>query len=251
MYPDSRDSNTVSFQPESHMDFELEMGIWLSKPVPQGQRVNIANARDHIFGLTLLNDWSARDIQGFEMPPLGPFHSKGSATSISPWIVPVEALELASCGRKTKQEPAPPPHLTWQEEASATFDIDLTVTLLRDGKSYTICESNLNELHWTPFQQITHLSAGGEGLSPGDVFGTGTISSARTNSDGEKTGLGCLFERKLPHTKMKSLPSDLTETFLKDGDEIIMEGWCKNKTTGKVILGFGQCSGRVLPALRN
>lgn len=130
VYPDPQNPQAVSFQPESHMDFELEMGVWLSNPVPRGQRLNIAHARDHIFGLTLLNDWSARDIQGFEMPPLGPFHSKGSATSVSPWIVPIEALELAQCERKTKQEPSPPPHLTWRDEASATFDIDLSVKLL-------------------------------------------------------------------------------------------------------------------------
>lgn len=113
------------------MDYELEMGVWLSKPVTKGQRLKIANAQDHIFGMTLLNDWSARQIQGFEMPPLGPFHSKGSCTSVSSWIVPIEALEAVRCERKTKQDPAPPPHLTWQEDDKATFDIDLSVTLLR------------------------------------------------------------------------------------------------------------------------
>ncbi|KAK7900353.1 hypothetical protein LTR67_004099 [Exophiala xenobiotica] len=222
----------ISFKPESHMDYELEMAVWLSKPVPRGQRLKIANAQDHIFGLTLLNDWSARQIQRFEMPPLGPFHSKGSCTSVSPWIVPIEALqgeEVAQCSRKTKQEPPPPPHLTWQDDAAAaaTFDIDLTVKLLNN-----------------------HLSAAGEGLSPGDVFGTGTISSPRTNVDGEKIGLGCLFERNLPNARLKSMPSDLIDTFLKDGDEVIMEGWCKDKA-GKVILGFGECRGTVLPAIKD
>ncbi|KAK6366037.1 hypothetical protein LTS17_011004 [Exophiala oligosperma] len=249
MYPDSRGSDQISFKPESHMDYELEMGVWLSKPVPKGQRLKIGNARDHIFGLTLLNDWSARQIQGFEMPPLGPFHSKGSCTTVSSWIVPIEALESARCERKTKQEPAPPPHLTWQEDDKATFDIDLSVTLLRDGKSYTLCESNLNELHWTPYQQMTHLSAAGEGLSPGDVFGTGTISSSRKNADGERIGLGCLFERNLPDARLKSMPSDLVDTFLKDGDEVILQGWCKDKASGKVLLGFGECRGKVLPAV--
>jgi fumarylacetoacetase len=133
--PQASVSVPISFKPESHMDYELEMAIWLSKPVPRSQRLKIANAQDHIFGLTLLNDWSARQIQRFEMPPLGPFHSKGSCTSVSPWIVPIEALqgeEVAQCSRKTKQEPPPPPHLTWQDDAAAaaTFDIDLTVKLL-------------------------------------------------------------------------------------------------------------------------
>jgi fumarylacetoacetase len=139
MYPDARGSGSpqvsvpISFKPESHMDYELEMAVWLSKPVPRGHRLKIANAQDHIFGLTLLNDWSARQIQGFEMPPLGPFHAKGSCTSVSSWIVPIEALEkVAQCSRKTKQEPPPPPHLTWQDDAAAaaTYDIDLTVKLL-------------------------------------------------------------------------------------------------------------------------
>ncbi|KAK5996297.1 Fumarylacetoacetase [Cladobotryum mycophilum] len=249
MQRDLHDVTSVSFRPERQMDYELEMGFWLSKPFPRGQRLKIADAKDHIFGVTLLNDWSARQIQGFEMPPLGPFHSKGSATSISPWIVPIESLEAIKCERKTKQEPSPPPHLIQLDETASTFDIDLSVKILRDDKLYTLCESNLNELHWTPFQQLTHLASAGEGLTTGDVFGTGTISSTRTNLNGEKIGLGCLFERKLPEAKLESVPSDLFDTFLKDGDEVILEAWCKDKTTGKVILGFGECRAKLLPAV--
>lgn len=132
MYPNPKDPNIISFNPESKLDFELEMGVWLSKPLPRGQRLNIAQAKDHIFGLSLLNDWSSRQIQLFEMPPLGPFHSKGSATTVSPWIVPIEALELAKCERKTKQDPPPPPHLTPHNEMALTFDIELTVQLLSE-----------------------------------------------------------------------------------------------------------------------
>ncbi|KIW15120.1 fumarylacetoacetase [Exophiala spinifera] len=239
----------ATLAPESHMDFEVEMGVWLSKPVPRNQRLNIDGAKDHIFGLTLLNDWSARQIQGYEMAPLGPFHSKGTATTVSSWIVPIEALEASSCATKTKQEPAPPPHLTWPEDNTATFDIDITLQLLRDGKSYMICETNLNELHWTPFQQITHLASAGESVLVGDVFGTGTISSPRRNGNGEKTGIGCLMERSLPSARLSSLPSDLIDTFLKDGDEILMQAWARDKHTGEVILGFGDCRGKVLPAI--
>jgi hypothetical protein len=121
----------ATFRPESHMDFEVEMGIWLSKPVPRNQRLKIGEAKDHIFGLTLLNDWSARQLQGYEMAPLGPFHSKGTATTVSSWIVPIEALRPASCATRTKQEPGPPPHLTWPEDDTATFDVDITLVLLR------------------------------------------------------------------------------------------------------------------------
>ncbi|OAA68004.1 fumarylacetoacetate hydrolase [Niveomyces insectorum RCEF 264] len=240
-----------TFQPEPHLDFELEMGVWLAKPVPRGQRLAIADAPRHIFGLTLLNDWSSRKIQMFEMPPLGPFHSKGSGTTISPWIVPVEALAPFQCERKVPQNPPPPPHLTPPPDSAAalTYDIHLSAKLHRGGKLYTLCETNLNELHWTPIQQLTHLSAAGEGLSPGDVFGTGTISSDRTNAVGEKTGLGCIFERHLPEAKLQSLPPDLLDTFVQDGDEVILEGWCKDKRTGDVILGFGESRAKVLPAL--
>lgn len=130
MYPDPNDPKTISFTPECKMDFELEMGVWLSKPVPRGRRLDIAHAEEHIFGLTLLNDWSSRQIQLFEMPPLGPFHSKGSATTVSPWVVPIEALEKAKGERKVKQEPPPAPHLTPSGELALTFNIDLSVKLI-------------------------------------------------------------------------------------------------------------------------
>ncbi|PWY82646.1 hypothetical protein BO83DRAFT_395721 [Aspergillus eucalypticola CBS 122712] len=242
-------TGAVSFQPESKLDFELEMGVWLSTPLPRGERLDIAKASEHVFGFTLLNDWSSRQIQGFEMPPLGCFHSKGSLTSISPWIVSTEALEPFKCMRTTQQDRLPVPHLRPQGDAALTYDIEVSAKLLRDGKSYTLCESNLNTLYWTPIQQLTHLASAGEGLSTGDVFGTGTISSSATNSDGEKIGLGCLIERSLPRTRLKSAPSDIQDTFLKDGDEVVMEGWCRDKMTGKVMLGFGECRGKVLPAV--
>lgn len=130
MYPDPQ-TGAISFQPESKLDFELEMGVWLSTPVPRGQRLDIAKAKEHIFGFTILNDWSSRQIQNFEMPPLGCFHSKGSLTSVSPWIVPIEALEPFKCERKTPQDPLPVAHLLPQDDAALTYDIDLSVTLLR------------------------------------------------------------------------------------------------------------------------
>lgn len=127
--PDGK--SAPSFQPETHLDYELEMGVFLSQPVPRGQRLNLNNAKDHIFGLVMLNDWSSRDIQFFEMPPLGPFHSKGSATSVSPWIVPIEALDPVTCPRHMEQTPAPLPHLTCQDDQSATFDINVSVKIIR------------------------------------------------------------------------------------------------------------------------
>lgn len=130
MYPDPQ-TGAISFQPESKLDFELEIGVWLSTPVLRGQRLDIANAKEHIFGFTLLNDWSSRQIQSFEMAPLGCFHSKGSLTSVSSWIVPIEALEPFKCERTIQQDPRPVAHLMPRDDAALTYDIDLSVTLLR------------------------------------------------------------------------------------------------------------------------
>ncbi|KFZ23865.1 hypothetical protein V502_01651 [Pseudogymnoascus sp. VKM F-4520 (FW-2644)] len=240
-------SASAYFGPTHALDFELEMGVFLSKPVARGLRVNINDAADHIFGFVMLNDWSSRDIQVFEMPPLGPFHSKGSGTSISPWIVTPEALEVVMGPRESVQEPRPLPHLDWNDDKRATFDIEVSVKIIRNGKSFMIGQSNLNDLHWTPFQQLTHLASAGEGLATGDIFGTGTISNDRVNENGEKAGLGCIYERKLARNTLSPL-TDLAQTFLKDGDEVVMEGWCKSKTSGK-FFGFGQCRGVVLPPL--
>ncbi|KAB5585768.1 fumarylacetoacetate hydrolase [Coniochaeta sp. 2T2.1] len=244
--PSSADDNAgCYFGSTGALDFELEMGVFLSTPVARGRRVDIGEAAQHVFGFVLLNDWSSRDIQAFEMAPLGPFHSKGSATSISPWIVVPEALEVVLGPRKTAQEPKPLPHLDWADRERATFDIELSVKIIRDGQSFLLGQSNLNELHWTPFQQLTHLASAGEGLATGDLFGTGTISSDRTDGNGEKVGLGCILERKLARNSLSALP-DVAQTFLKDGDEVVMEAWCRSRTTGR-FFGFGQCSGVVLP----
>ncbi|ODM23063.1 hypothetical protein SI65_00652 [Aspergillus cristatus] len=231
-------SSPPTYAPTQALDFELEMGVFISKPLPSGKILNIRNAREHIFGFVVLNDWSARDIQGFEMAPLGPFHSKGSGTSISPWIVTCEALDKVACPVEVRQEPEPLPHLEWKGEVGeATFD--------RNGKSYNVTSTNLNELYWTPYQQLTHLASAGEGLTTGDIFGTGTITSDRTNSKGEKDGIACLIERKVPENELSELKTDGIQ-FLQDWDEVVMEGWCANSRAG-VKFGFGECRGKILP----
>ncbi|KAK5084621.1 hypothetical protein LTR05_005699 [Lithohypha guttulata] len=240
---------TATFQAENKLDFELEMGVWVSRPVERAERLDITDAKEHIFGLTLLNDWSARSIQSYEMQPLGPFHSKGTLTSISPWIVPIEALEeFAACPRHTPQSPPPLPHLDWKDQEHATWNINIKATLVRDGKEYVVSESNLNELHWTPLQQITHSASAGAGLSPGDVLGTGTISSSRKNDAGEKNGLSCLLERRLDDAKLSTLPDGLAERFLEDGDEVVLTAWVEDKQSREVLLWFGECKGKIEPA---
>ncbi|PYH92849.1 2-hydroxyhepta-2,4-diene-1,7-dioate isomerase [Aspergillus ellipticus CBS 707.79] len=235
------------FKPCARFDFELEMGVYLSRPLPPGEILDINEANDHIFGFVILNDWSARDIQSFEMTPLGPFHGKGSGTSISPWIVTIEALEGSLCEAKP-QNPAPLRHLAWKGEPSeATFDIELNARVIRNGKSYTVTETNLKELYWTPFQQLTHLCSAGEGLSPGDIFGTGTVTSDRIDDQGEEIGVACLLERGLERNILSEAKKDGL-VYLEDGDEVIMEGWCVNQLTGGKF-GFGECRGIILPAL--
>jgi fumarylacetoacetase len=157
------------------MDYELEMGYFVSKPIPYGSVMSIKEAKEHIFGFVLLNDWSARDHQLFEMRPLGPFHSKGFGesqalrnwssdgfaeiakhlgTSISNWIVPIEALERFSCPPNTKQDPAPFKHLTWPTPETGALDVKLRIKLVRDGKESLLGSSNLKYMYWTPYQQL-------------------------------------------------------------------------------------------------
>jgi fumarylacetoacetase len=129
-------TSTPVYAATRKLDFELEMGVIISKPLPPGQRLTTEEAKDHIFGFVILNDWSSRDIQSFEMTPLGPFHSKGFMTSISPWIVTMEALECSETSRTIPQNPAPPPHLAWNGPSDrATFDIDLSVQIIRKKPS--------------------------------------------------------------------------------------------------------------------
>ena len=228
------------------MDYELEMGYFVSQPVPYGESMPIAEAKEHIFGFVMLNDWSARDHQMFEMRPLGPFHSKGFGTSISNWIVPTEALEPFACPVNTKQDPPPFPHLTWPSPNDATFDIKLRVTLLRHGRSSGISTSNLRYMYWCPVQQLTHHAASGCGMKTGDLIGTGTISGAGRDEQGRKKELGCLYEAVQTQTQV--LPKgngEYEEGYLEDGDEILLEGWCED-ANGTKVLGLGECRGRIV-----
>ncbi|KAI7662454.1 hypothetical protein KC318_g8849 [Hortaea werneckii] len=195
-----------TYGPTQKMDFELEMGYFVSKPVPFGESMPIADAKEHVFGFVMLNDWSARDHQLFEMRPLGPFHSKGFGTSISNWVVPMEVLEEFSCPPNTKQDPAPFPHLTWPGQGDGALDIKLRIRLNRNGQEKELGTSNLKYLYWTPYQQLTHHAASGCGMETGDLIGTGTISGSGRNEKGEKCELGCLYEGE--RTKTQVMPQN-------------------------------------------
>ncbi|KAL9476152.1 hypothetical protein ACSS6W_005993 [Trichoderma asperelloides] len=195
------------------------------------------------FGFVVLNDWSSRDLQAYEMTPLGPFHSKGFATSISPWIVTLEALDPFACEPKYNHDSTTFEHLTWHDRAKGTFDISLTVKLIRNGITYDVAESNLRYMYWTPYQQIVHHAAGGCGLKTGDLLGTGTIS-------GEKEGeLGCLYEATQDGNSKLQFDDGSELGYLEDNDEIILEAWCGDGEGGRATLGFGHSRGKLLPSI--
>ncbi|KAI3920502.1 hypothetical protein MKX01_000841 [Papaver californicum] len=226
------------FGPSRKLDFELEMAAVVGPGNKLGESVDVNDAADHIFGLVLMNDWSARDIQAWEYVPLGPFLGKSFGTTISPWIVTLDALEPFACDAP-KQEPRPLPYLT--EKTSKNYDISLEVQIKPDGQkdSSVVTKSNFNHLYWTLTQQLAHHTINGCNLRPGDLLGTGTISGPEPES------YGCLLELSWNGQKPLSL-SGTTRKFLEDGDEVTITGFCKGNG---YKVGFGTCTGKVVPAL--
>ncbi|GAU29874.1 hypothetical protein TSUD_379640 [Trifolium subterraneum] len=225
------------FGPSLKLDFELEMATIVGPGNELGKPVDINNAEDHIFGLVLLNDWSARDIQAWEYVPLGPFLGKNFATSISPWIVTLDALEPFAC-EAPKQDPPPLPYLA--EKVSKNYDLSLEVHIkpVDHKDSSVVTRSNLKHLYWTLTQQLAHHTINGCNLRPGDVLGTGTISGP------EPEARGCLLELTWNGQNSLSL-NGLDRKFLEDGDEVILTGYAKGDG---YTIGFGTCSGKIVPA---
>src|SRR5205085_9919666 len=199
-------------------------------------------------GVCLLNDWSARDVQAWEYQPLGPFLAKNFATTISPWVVSLEALEpfRAPAFARPAGDPPPLPYLSSpQQEARGGFDVTLQVLLasrkMRDSgvAPVELCRSNLKDLYWTPAQLLAHHASNGCNLRPGDLLGSGTVSGE------SKESRGCLMERTWRGTEPLQLPTGETRSFLEDGDEVIMRAACER--AGSRRIGFGECRGRVLP----
>ncbi len=227
------------FGPSRSLDFELEMAALVGPGNDLGAPIPIAQAEDHIFGLVLLNDWSARDIQAWEYQPLGPFLAKNFATSLSPWVVPLEALEPFRCPGPT-QDPEPLPYL--RQQGSTTFDIHLEVTLqsAKMASPQVICRSNFRHLYWSLRQQVAHHTVNGCPLRPGDLLASGTISGPSPDSR------GCLLELTWRGTKPLALSSGETRRFLEDGDRVTMTAWCQG---AGYRVGFGEVTGVVLPGL--
>eukprot|EP00735_Rhodelphis_limneticus_P005547 TRINITY_DN1743_c0_g1::TRINITY_DN1743_c0_g1_i1::g.25050::m.25050 TRINITY_DN1743_c0_g1::TRINITY_DN1743_c0_g1_i1::g.25050 ORF type:complete len:436 (-),score=150.36,sp/A5PKH3/FAAA_BOVIN/60.77/0.0,FAA_hydrolase/PF01557.13/1.1e-51,FAA_hydrolase_N/PF09298.6/1e-30,FAA_hydrolase_N/PF09298.6/2.7e+03 TRINITY_DN1743_c0_g1_i1:100-1368(-) len=221
------------------MDFELEMGVFVGPGNQLGHPININDVESHIFGMVLLNDWSARDIQKWEYVPLGPFGAKNFGTTISPWVLTVDALDAFQTTRPT-QEPTPLPYL--QDPKDTQYDIKLEVAIQPENSqtASVITRSNLKYMYWTIRQQLTHHTVTGCNMRPGDLLGTGTISGPTEDS------YGSMLELSWKGTKEIDLGNGEKRKFLKDGDTVIMRGYCDN---GTYRIGFGECVGKVLPAV--
>ncbi len=207
------------------------VGNDLGRPIPVG------HARDHVFGLVLLNDWSARDVQAWEYVPLGPFLSKNFCTTISPWVVTLEALEpFRTAG--PAQEPTPLPYL--RAEGSQSYDIHLEVYLQgeRMGRPHRICATNFKHLYWSIAQQVAHHTVNGCNLRPGDLLGSGTISGPTPDS------YGSLLELTWRGARPLTFPDGEQRSFLQDGDRVTLTGWASGDG---YRVGFGEATGRVLP----
>lgn len=232
------DQDLPAFGPTQALDFELEVGVLIGQGNERGSPVSIARAQDRIFGFVLVNDWSARDIQRWECTPLGPFLGKNFATSISPWVVPLEALEPFRC-QGPPQQPAPPAYL--RASGPQSFDIQLEVELHPAGleEPVTICRSNCRHLYWTPGQMVAHHTVGGCNLRSGDLLATGTVSGPTPESR------GCLLELTQDGRQPLWLPDGSQRGYLHDHDTVVLRGWCER---GDLRIGLGTCGGRVLPA---
>lgn len=225
------------FGPSRKLDFELEMAAIVGPGNELGKPVDVNEAADHIFGLVLMNDWSARDIQAWEYVPLGPFLGKSFGTTISPWIVTLDALEPFASDAP-EQDPHPLPYLLEKEHKN--YDISLEVSIVPAGEESAsiVSRSNFKNLYWTITQQLAHQTINGCNLRPGDLHGTGTISGPEPES------YGCLLELSWNGQKPLSV-GGTTRTFLEDGDEVIFTGCCKGDGYN---VGFGKCSGKILPS---
>jgi fumarylacetoacetase len=233
-------SNTAApiFGQSQEVDFELEVGAFIGPGNELGEPIPIEQALDHVFGLVLVNDWSARDLQRWEYRPLGPFLAKNLGTSISPWVVPLEALEPFRAAAPP-QDPLPLPYL--QTTQRWTYDIQLEARLQSANMAdpMTISRTNFRYLYWTIAQQIAHHTVNGCNLRPGDLLASGTISGPTADSCGSMLEL--VWGGKRPLT----LPSGETRTFLEDSDTLTLSGWCQSDG---YRVGFGEVTGKILPA---
>jgi fumarylacetoacetase len=238
-----------SVGPTRMLDYELEIGAFVGHGNRFGHPVSIDKAREHLFGLCLVNDWSARDIQSWEYQPLGPFLSKSFATTVSPWVVTLDALEpfRVPAYERPEEDPAPLPYLNGEEDQRrGGFDVKLEVLLetprMREAGEapFLLSRSNLRELYWTLGQMVAHHTSNGCNLRTGDLLATGTVSGSET------TARGCLLEITARGAQPVVLRNGESRKFLEDGDTVILRGYCER--AGAARIGFGGCRGTIEPA---
>jgi fumarylacetoacetase len=237
------------FAPSQALDYELEVGFFVGPGNKLGESIAIDRAETHIFGVCLLNDWSARDIQAWEYQPLGPFLAKSFATTISPWIITMEALAPFRRPRfaRPAEDPAPLDYLDSEEDRTqGGMDIHLEVYLRSVPMRVAACDAvrlsrgNLGDLYWTAAQLLTHHASNGCNLQPGDLLGSGTVSGPGEDAR------GCLLEITRRGVEPIALPTGEQRGFLEEGDEITLRGYCER--AGFVSIGLGECSGTVVEA---
>ncbi len=230
------------YAPCRQLDYEIELGAFIGPGKDMGQPIPAAEAEEHLFGVCLLNDWSARDIQSWESQPLGPFLSKNFGTSISPWIVSMEALEPFRCPARPRAEsdPRPLPHLEITGDGAIGISMEVWLRSPKLPEAVNISRGDFSSMYWTLSQMVAHHSSNGCPLRPGDLIGSGTVSGP------EKHNRGCLLEMTERGSEPFQLPNGESRSFLEDGDEVILRGWCE--APGFRPIGLGECRGVVLPA---
>ena len=242
------DDAAPTLAPTERLDYELELGLVIGRPNVQGEPITMADAEDHLFGVALFNDWSARDIQAWEYQPLGPFQSKNFASTLSPWVVTMEALApFRQAFTRPAGDPQPLPYLdSAANRERGAIDIELEVwiqtpAMLAAGHAGDrLSRSNFSDGYWTAAQLVTHHTVNGCNLGSGDLFGSGTLSGPRADQGGS------LLELSQGGKQPVRLSNGETRTFLEDGDTVVFRGFCARE--GFRRIGFGECRGTVLPA---
>jgi fumarylacetoacetase len=241
-------ADAPQLSPSARLDFELELGAFIARPNAMGEPIAMAQAEEHVFGLTLFNDWSARDIQAWEYQPLGPFLSKNFASTVSPWMVTLDALApFRSAFARPPGDPRPLAYLdSATNQQQGAIDIELEVWLqtrkMRDEQQAAVrlMQANYQDAYWTLAQLVAHHTVNGCNLRAGDLLGSGTLSGPRPEQGGS------MLELSQGGKQALSLANGETRAFLEDGDTVILRGYCQRE--GYRRIGFGECRGTVLPA---